>query len=160
MPLNSFFDSVASVLSGLARRHGMQAKLLEHKLLKQWPAIVGEPVASHTKPDQIKFKKLYLIAENSIWLQQLTFMKPELVGKINAEAGNDLVTDIVLRVGPVVREEETAAPAEDAPAATEPSPAVFAQAATTVAPVSDPELRAKLADVVAKALSGPSRSKR
>jgi hypothetical protein len=161
MTVSSFFDSVASVLSGIARRHGMEAKLLEHKLLKQWPAIAGEPIASHTRPDQIKFKKLYLVAENSVWLQQLTFMKPELVGKINAAAGSDLVTDIILRVGSVKQSARApdAAPAEP-PMAAAPSPELLAEAEAKTAVVSDPELRAKLAHMMTQALSDPARSKR
>ena len=161
MAVKSFFDSVASVLSGIARRHGMEAKLLEHKLLKRWPAIVGEPIASHTKPDQIRFKKLYLIAENSVWLQHLTFMKPELVEKINATAGGPLITDIVLRVGPVGLDERAVEPAQEEPSAVPaPSAESLTEAEARAAAVSDPELRAKLAQVMAQALSEPARSKR
>lgn len=161
MAAHSFFDSVASVLSGIARRHGLEAKLLEHKLLKNWPAIAGEPIASHTRPDQIKFKKLYLVAENSVWLQQLTFMKPELVQKINDAAGSNLVADIVLRVGSVEQDERpTDAAAGEPPMAASPSPELLAEAEAKTAVVSDPELRAKLAQVMTQALSHPTRSKR
>ena len=50
MAAQSFFDSIASVLSGIARRHGMEPKLLEHKLLKNWPEIAGEQVAAFVVP--------------------------------------------------------------------------------------------------------------
>jgi len=154
MAAQSFFDSIASVLSGIARRHGMEAKLLEHKLLKNWPEIAGETIAAHTRPDQIKFKKLYLIAESSVWIQHLTFLKPELIEKINAAAGRPLVTDVVLRVGtmnraePVLKSEES-----DEAIVPTPSPQSLAEAEAHAAVVTDPELRARLAGVIAQALT-------
>ena len=154
MAAQSFFDSIASVLSGIARRHGMEAKLLEHKLLKNWAEIAGEQIAAHTRPDQIKFKKLYLIAESSVWIQHLTFLKPELIGKVNAAAGRPIVIDVVLRVGtvgraePALKTEESGE--EPAPA---PSPQSLAEAEAHAAVVADPELRARLTDMIAQALS-------
>lgn len=155
MALRSYFDSVASVLSGIARRHGMEAKLLEHKLLRNWPDIAGEPIAHHTKPDHIRFKKLYLVVENSVWLQHLTFLKPELIAKVNAAAGSSVITDVVLRVGPVDRIERTseAVESDEAPVLPAPSPQSLAEAEAHATAVTDPELRAKLADVMAHALS-------
>jgi hypothetical protein len=172
MALRSYFDSIASVLTGIARRHGMEAKLLEHKLLTHWPEIAGEPVASHAKPDHIRFKKLYLVVENSVWLQHLTFLKPELIAKINAAAGSAMITDVVLRVGQVSRvdtevrswrfgvEQET--PTHELPTSNlQPPTAVLKEAEAHAAAVTDPELRARLAEVMAHALSQqPPPSKR
>jgi hypothetical protein len=163
MAAQSFFDSIASVLSGIARRHGMEAKLLEHKLLKNWAGIAGEQIAAHTRPDQIKFKKLYLIAESSVWIQHLTFLKPELIEKVNAEAGRPIVTDVVLRVGSVPRKEEvrgsrfeveqSAPPHELQTSNFEPSASAKEEAEAHAAVVTDPELRARLTDMIAQALS-------
>ena len=58
-------------------------------------------MASHTWPAQIRFKKLYLIVRNSVWLQQLTFLKPALLAKLQAESGADFVTDLACRVGEI-----------------------------------------------------------
>jgi hypothetical protein len=152
----SFFDSIASVLSGIARRHGMEPKLLEHKLLKNWPEIAGEQIAAHTRPDQIKFKKLYLIAESSVWIQHLTFLKPELIEKINAAAGRSLITDVVLRVGSVPRTEEvrsSTCEVEPQTSNLEHRADLLKEAHAHTAVVTDPELRAKLTDMIAQALS-------
>lgn len=156
MGAQSFFDSVASVLSGIARRHGMEAKLLEHKLLRNWSGIAGEPVASHTRPDQLKFKKLYLVVENSVWVQHLTFLKPELIAKVNETAGFAAITDVVMRVGLVASGKQTAEAGEsdEVPAPT-PSPESRAEAESHAASVADPELRAKLSEVMAQALTRP-----
>jgi hypothetical protein len=161
MAYRPFFFSVSSVLSGLAKGLGLEAKLLEVQLSRHWPEIVGEQMAAHTRPDTIRFKKLYLLVENSVWLQQLTFLKPQLIEKINAAAGRALVADIVMRVGDVrvpseeanVRTLDVAAP--EGCAATEPSAEVRREAAACAETVTDPALRARLEAVVAKALSSP-----
>ncbi len=156
MAAQSFFDSIASVLSGIARRHGMEAKLLEHKLLKNWAGIAGEQIAAHTRPDQIKFKTLYLIAESSVWIQHLTFLKPELLEKVNAAAGRPIVTDVVLRVGSVPRKEEVRrSTCEVEPRTSNPEPRtdLLKEAEAHAAVVTDPELRARLTDMIAQALS-------
>src|SRR5574337_1684556 len=94
-------DSFGNILSGLSKRLGLESRLLELRLQRRWWRIVGEPMASHTWPAQIRFKKLYLIVRNSVWLQQLTFLKPALLAKLHADAGTEAVTDIVFRVGEI-----------------------------------------------------------
>src|SRR3972149_5523459 len=101
MPGSGALDSFGTILSGLAKRLGLESRLLELRLQHHWHEIVGEPIASHTWPAQIRFKKLYLIVQNSVWLQQLTFLKPTLLAKINADAGTEFITEIVLRVGEI-----------------------------------------------------------
>jgi hypothetical protein len=151
----AFFDPVSSVLHGIARRFGLEAKLLEHRLREQWPEIVGEHVAAHTRPDQIRFKKLSLIAETSVWLQQLTYLKPMLIEKINHVAGGALVTDIVLRVGEITGDVGESKMQNEKGKIDEREPTLesVAQAEAHAACLKDPDLRARLAAVMAQALS-------
>ena len=154
MRRGGFFAPVSSILTNLAPRFGMEAKLLEWRLRRHWPEIAGEQIASHTRPDQIRFKKLYLIVENSVWLQQLTFLKPTLLEKINQEAGSQFVSDIILRVGEISSEPQEAHRQDDEdPRLADPSPESLAQAAAHAAAVKDPDLRARLMAVMARALS-------
>ena len=76
-------DSFSTILSGLAKRLGLQSHLFEVRLQQQWREIIGEPVGSLTRPVQVRFKKLYLNVRNSVWLQQLMFLKPTLFAKVN-----------------------------------------------------------------------------
>lgn len=141
-------DSFGAILSGLAKRLGLESHLVELRLQQHWREIVGEPIASHTWPAQLRAKKLYLVVPNSVWLQQLTFLKPTLLAKLNAEAGTELVTDIVLRLG------EIPAPAADssgASTANEPSPVPGvskAEAASHTAVIQDPDIRQRFTEVI------------
>jgi hypothetical protein len=149
-------DSVSSVLEGLARRLGLESKLLESRLRRNWVSIVGEPIASNTWPDQIRYKKLYLLVHNSVWLHQLTFLKPTLIHKLNTVAGAELVTDIVLRVGELPEADHVpAAPEALRAAASPPSAALLAEISAHVTTIQDPLLRDRLAQLMAQALAQP-----
>lgn len=157
MRASSFFNPVSSILTRVAHKLGLETRLLEFHLKRRWTEIAGAQIAAHTRPDQIRFKKLSLIVENSVWLQQLTFLKPTLLEKINESAGGKIMNEIVLRVGEVqpasgekaeVKSEESDQPA--------PTPATMAEAAAHAAAVTDPDLRDRLTVVMANALSRPA----
>lgn len=127
---------------------------MEWRLRRHWLEIAGEQIAAHTRPDQIRFKKLYLIVGNSVWLQQLMFLKPTLLEKINEAAGSQLVSDIVFRVGEILSEpREMQGHDDEAPQLVDPSSETIAQAAAHAVSVKDPDLRARLVAVMAQALS-------
>ena len=175
MPPGSSFTALASTLESVAERFGLSSMLLEQRLQQRWADIVGDAVAAHTRPDAIRFKKLYLIAENSVWLQQLTFLKPSLLEKITAAAGKPAVVDIVLRVGEVgtsrvsarlegageigrIRDHVNVSESEperlrtshDSP---RPSAEVMAEAACHTQRIADTELRAHFTEVMARAVT-------
>lgn len=150
MPRPGTLDSFGTILSGLAKRLGLEPRLLEFRLQHHWHEIVGEPIAAHTWPVQIRFKKLYLIVRNSVWLQQLTFLKPTLLAKLNEEAGTEFVSEIVLRVGEIPS--QTAASAET-PAADWKSPlaeAAQAEVSSHTTAIQDPGLRERFTEVIAR----------
>jgi hypothetical protein len=161
MPAWSSLTPIASALDDLAQRFGLSVRLLEHRLQRQWPAIVGEHVAAHTRPESIRFKKLYVIADSSVWVQQLAFLKPSLLVSINTAAGNPVVADIVLRVGEV----EHQMPRDDGESSSrltkrQPahslSPESLAEVSRHAEAVEDPDIRAHLTEIMVRALANPS----
>lgn len=152
----SSIDSLSSILEGLARRLGLESKLLENRMRRDWVSIVGEPIASNTWPDQVRYKKLYLLVRNSVWMHQLTFLKPTLIQKLNQVAGGEFVTEVTLRVGEI--------PARAAASATTPpldddvtlSKVELAEAADHVSAIQDPELRLLFTSVISRSLRTPT----
>lgn len=146
-------DSIGTILSGIAHRFGLEAKMLECRLRREWPNIVGEQIAAHTRPDQIRFKKLYLSVHNSVWLQQLTYLKPVLLQKVNEVAGQPVVSEIVLRIGEFVNERQGEnLPSASADLSPPPTDQAITEATAHAHAVKDPELRDRLTAVMAAAL--------
>jgi hypothetical protein len=148
-------DSFGAILSGLAKRLGLETRLLELRLQHDWHEIIGEPIASHTWPTQIRFKKLYLVVQNSVWLQQLTFLKPTLLAKLHDAVGTELIGEIMLRVGEIPSPEPAAAAASSDGNLAEVQ--IDADTASHTADIQDLELRERFTWVISRY---PSRSAR
>ncbi|MBS0152624.1 MAG: DUF721 domain-containing protein [Nitrospira sp.] len=143
-------DSFGTILSGLSKRLGLESRLVELRLQHQWREIVGEPMASHTWPSNIRFKKLYLTVRNSVWLQQLIFLKPALLTKLQADTGPELVTDIVGRVGelPNDREEPPVDLTPDIRSVQ--SESAWTEVVTHTTTIQDPSLRERFREVISR----------
>ena len=143
-PLVSF----GTILTSVAKQLGLETRLVEVRIQQQWPALVGEPISSHTWPVQIRFHKLYLLVENSVWLQQLTFLKPALLAKLNAEAGSELLTDIVLRVGEIPSQQPEPPQTTPTPQKTGASDKELAEFAAHASAIQDPGIRQRFREVI------------
>lgn len=92
---------IDSLISGLLKK--WQTKT-DHKtiwLSSLWVAIVGEKIARHTRAHQLVQGKLIVLAENSTWMNELTFMKETI--KIKAKSvflqHQIEIDDVVFKIG-------------------------------------------------------------
>ena len=145
-------DSLSSILEGLARRLGIESKLLESRLQRDWVSIVGKPIASNTWPDQIRYKKLYLLVHNSVWMHQLTFLKPTLIQKINSVAGGEFVTEMVLRVGEIPSRVIVSATTPPLDGDVTVSEIALAEVSSHLSAIQDPDLRLLFTSVISRSL--------
>jgi hypothetical protein len=90
----------ADVLTHLLDNHGIARELREHRILARWRELVGEALASRTWPDGLERGVLWVRVKNSSWLHQLSFLRDELVVRLNQELGDPpLVREIRFHVG-------------------------------------------------------------
>ena len=66
-----------------------------------WDALVGPSIAANAQPAVFKGKLLLVHVSSSVWLQQLQFLKAEMIRKINAAFGQPMVEDIKFKIGPL-----------------------------------------------------------
>lgn len=146
-------DSFGSILSGVSKRLGLEPRLIERRLQHRWHELVGEPMASHTWPTQIRFKKLYLLVRNPVWLQQLSFLKPALLSRLQAETGPECVTDIAFRIGEIPDSSmaDTDIPNTDFESLHRAE--LLPEVASHTSTIQDPSLREQLTEVIARYLA-------
>ena len=108
-------------------------------------------MAAHTWPGRIKFRKLYVAVDNSVWLHQLRYLKATLLENIQTQMEELQLGDIIFRIGelPEFREDSVDASAEQIAV----SPDVEKAAREYAQGVNDEELRDSLTKVIARALS-------
>ena len=60
----------------------------------RWPAIVGEEVAAHCKPEHFEDGHLGVRADSTAWATQLKLLAPTVVRRLNEELGHETVLHI------------------------------------------------------------------
>ncbi len=89
----SFGSSVSRILESL----GLTKRLRQYEVLDRWPSIVGERIAAAAEAVRIDEGKLFVHVKSAAWRNELIFLKRDLLRKINAAMGQEIVTDIIFR---------------------------------------------------------------
>jgi len=141
---------VAELMATMLRGKPAGQRLEEGKIWLVWDAAVGGKIAAKARPVSFRDGILTVAVTSAPWMQQLTFLKKEMIAQLNERIGRDLVSDIYLKAGmppplppgnPTPEKPERHLTAEET-----------RRIAEQTASVSDPELRAAIAGVLAREL--------
>ena len=99
---------VGDILKEAMKRRNIPVDMAGGKIVSDWENTVGPVISQQTRPEKIRNRTLYLTVSSPIWMQQLQFMKKELLEKVNAALQKEAVSDIFFNVG--VIEHQPAAP--------------------------------------------------
>lgn len=97
---------IGDVLFSVLQKKGMASKLQANALLKLWSQAVGPQIASKTKPDSFRNGTLFVLTVSSVWVQQLHFMKEEILKKLNELSGRTVVKEIRFLAGHILIPDE------------------------------------------------------
>lgn len=152
----SAFESIRNLIQDFSKTNPLGLKLLEVQLQQEWEQLVGSTIAKHSYPESIRFTKLYLVADNSIWLQQLLFLKQAILHAIHSLLPGLALTDIILRIGSIPRSSQPLNPSSSALQTGPLEPSPFASG--LVQHLNNSDLQTLLAQTITKALTGPPSS--
>lgn len=85
---------VGEVLLTILKKRGMASKIEENEVIKIWPKAVGHQIASQTQPDALRNGTLFVKTVSSVWVQQLHFIKGEILDKLNQLSDKAVVKEI------------------------------------------------------------------
>ena len=91
------FVTLSAALQGAVNTPVMKRRLNAIPIAQEWRAIVGETVAEHVQPSALDKGILTLEADSSVWRQQMSFEKKELLKKIHARLGADIIKEIRIK---------------------------------------------------------------
>ena len=92
---------LGGVLKDALNGSKIQVDFHVYKLWQQWKDVVGPVIAENARPEAIKGKLLLVNVSSAPWMQQLQFLKAELMEKLNASLGQEVVSEIRFKIGPV-----------------------------------------------------------
>lgn len=90
---------ISEILPGLLRAHQRKHGRELTRILKEWDAVVGDQIAAHAQPAAYRNRRLSVIVANSGWIQQLQFLKEDIIVRLNDKLGASLIGDIKFRIG-------------------------------------------------------------
>jgi hypothetical protein len=71
----------------------------DRRLINIWQKAVGSQIASQSRPENLRKDILFVKVSTSVWMQQLYFLKGELIEKVNALMGKTRLRDIRFSIG-------------------------------------------------------------
>ena len=95
------FVHIGSVLRDVLKNSRLETDTSLIKVWDIWQEAVGDVIAANTRPAAFKGNLLIVNATSSSWLQQLRFLNPEIIQKLNHVLGEIPVNDIKFKIGPV-----------------------------------------------------------
>ena len=79
------------IASRIALERGWAPRLTTGRLFDRWAQIVGADVAEHAQPVELKNAELTVQADSTAWATQLRLLQKQLLVKIGAGVGPDVV---------------------------------------------------------------------
>jgi predicted nucleic acid-binding Zn ribbon protein len=89
-------EAVGGVLGRVLESLGLSREMSGWHAVEAWPSLVGARVARRTRAVAFRNGTLHVEVEGSAWMQELGYLKPDLVRRINQQLGSELVHDVRL----------------------------------------------------------------
>jgi len=113
---NPYFLKIGDVLQKTLEKRQIALPMKDVRTWEAWTQSVGPLISAQTSIDRLKKDILFIKVSNSVWMQQLQFMKRDIISKINTFLGREAVKNIFFSIGHI-----------PAPSSEKESPAPFLQ---------------------------------
>ena len=90
-------ESIGELIRQYLRQQGLEAPLNEHRLLQGWAHVMGPIVARYTRDLVVRNQTLYVRLSSPVIRQELMMQRRELVTRLNAYVGAQVICDIVFQ---------------------------------------------------------------
>ncbi len=97
-PQDDSLTSLKDILSTLMENAQLPFNPKDALIWRVWDEVVGRPIARHAQPTWIKDGRLRVKVTDPIWLQELSFIGDQILGKLNTKLGRKAVHRIDFRL--------------------------------------------------------------
>jgi predicted nucleic acid-binding Zn ribbon protein len=87
---------IGGPLRDLLEGRGLSEGIAGWRAVAIWSDAVGKEIATHSRASRFVDGTLYVEVENSVWLQELSYLRRELAGRLNARLGRDAIRSVHL----------------------------------------------------------------
>lgn len=90
-------QKLSDVLKDYIEENKLHAKLTEVDLIASWEKVVGRTIARYTESLRISNGTLFVKTSSPALRSELVMMKQQLKARLNEQAGEAIIKDIVFR---------------------------------------------------------------
>ena len=87
-------ERVQGILRRILEQSSLRGPLAGWEAAERWPSVVGPEVARRTRAVAFRDRVLVVEVSSSVWMNQLTFLKAEILRRLSEAVGPDVVADI------------------------------------------------------------------
>jgi len=142
----------ANAVSGFLQSQELAQALRPHLAKVHWVGIVGPQVAGVTQVESVRDGVLFVRVKNSVWANELTLLKEDMLRRLNSKLGGRVLTDIHFKASGLARDKKKPPPI---PA---PTPTAQELARITLPKEVSARIEAALAAITEDALRGRIRA--
>lgn len=93
--------ALSSLLEQALARFGLDRRLDDYRVWQAWDEVVGRTISRNAQPVRLDGSRLVVAVRTSTWMHELSLLQREIVPKLNAWMGREVVREIFLVVGRV-----------------------------------------------------------
>lgn len=94
-------QNIGQILDKALKQRNIFLHLKDQRLWDAWRAAVGKTISSQTRVDRLYRGTLFIKVSGPAWMQQLQFMKSEILKQLNTFPGGESVGNIFFSVGDI-----------------------------------------------------------
>jgi predicted nucleic acid-binding Zn ribbon protein len=92
---------ISGILADLLDQHRRQSGRELIRICEVWESIVGAAIAQNAQPVACQKRLLLVNVTSSVWIQQLQFLKGDILTRLREVSGEGMVEDIKFRIGSI-----------------------------------------------------------
>lgn len=90
-------QSIGEIISQFIAQNELGQKLDETQIMQLWPRVAGEIIGSYTQSLYVHNRTLYVQLSSAVLRNELMMLRSELLQKLNAEIGHQVIDNIIFR---------------------------------------------------------------
>ncbi len=94
-------QKMGDFLQKVLKKRKILLDLVDHRILDVWNKAVGPQISTHTNPFKFKKGTLFVNVSGPAWMQQLRFMKQEIMDKVNLKWKKEEIKNIYFSIGDI-----------------------------------------------------------
>ncbi len=95
-------EGIGSLLKAVIGDLGVEEKMAQAQAVLTWPEVAGPELASRSRALRVHHARLEVAVPSAVWRAQLSFVKGDLVRRMNERIGSPTIKDIRLVSQPAI----------------------------------------------------------